>query len=246
MSNRASDLTKWFIAEFKANIETPIYNGIAPEGTCHPFVTFSIIADNPKKTTCDDKGTYQIQLSVYDSLQKLSNVHDIVDAIRDYFDNLQDVTESIQLVSYNNNFFLPDTENKGWQGILLYTIFMDEAVIITTTTAQPTTTTPEPCCTFRVLDGYSDMGVFQFTGLDGLEAGCSLYADTNYATGSINLEVIVYDAIDNVIAFGTRSGSFGIITLEEFGASGVSGTFDWQPSQEYLNKVELICTAAPD
>lgn len=124
MSNRASDLTKWFISEFNSNITTPIYNGLAPEGTCHPFVIFNIITDNPYKSTCDDKGTYQIQLSIYDTIQKLSNVHEIIDEIRDHFDNLQDSGDYIELVEYNNNFFLTDTENKGWQGLLLYTVYM--------------------------------------------------------------------------------------------------------------------------
>lgn len=124
MSNRASDLTKWVIEECAANINTPVYSGTAPEGICHPFITFNIITDTPYRNTCGDKGTYSIQFSVFDDIQKLSRVHSIVDSLRDNFDDLQDVLENIDLIQYDNCSFINQAENKGWQGILSYTAYM--------------------------------------------------------------------------------------------------------------------------
>jgi len=125
MSNRASDLNRWLITECKANINTTVYVGIAPEGVCHPFITLNIIGDNPKYTTCEDIGTYDVQFSVFETAERLSNVHDIIDELRDYFDDRQDSVDGIDIVQYTNNYILNDPENKGWQGILQYRIHME-------------------------------------------------------------------------------------------------------------------------
>ena len=124
MSNRASDLNIWIIQECDANISVPVYSGIAPEGTCHPFITFSIISDTPYRSTCGDKGTYSIQFSVFDDIQKLSRVNELVDELRDYFDDRQDVAESIELMEYSNTSIINQAEEQGWQGILDYTVYM--------------------------------------------------------------------------------------------------------------------------
>lgn len=122
--NRASDLTTWIIAECNDNISTTVYSGIAPEGTCFPFITFNIITDTPYRSTCSDKGTFSIQFSIFDEIQKLSSVHSILDELRDYFDDLQDEAEDIELMEYTNSFLINEAESKGWQGVLTYTVYM--------------------------------------------------------------------------------------------------------------------------
>jgi len=122
--NRASTLNRWLVSECKTNIETTVYIGIAPEAVCHPFITLNIFNDNPKYTTCDDKAAYDVQFSVFETAERLTNVHDIIDALRDHIDNLQDVDNGIEIVQYTNNYILNDPEAKGWQGILQYRIFM--------------------------------------------------------------------------------------------------------------------------
>jgi hypothetical protein len=122
--NRASTVVKWIVNEFATNIQTPLYSGIAPEGSCHPFITFNLISDTPYRTFCGDKGSYQIQFSVFNSIGGLSGTHDIMNSIRDLLDDKQDKNNYIEFVSYDNSFTLVDVDNKGWQGIVLYTIYM--------------------------------------------------------------------------------------------------------------------------
>ena len=124
MSNRASTVSKWIIAQCKANIGTAVYAGIAPEGICHPFITLNIFNNTPKRTTCEDKGTYDIQFSIFETAERLNNVNAITDELRDHFDNLQDVNGFIDEVQYVNDYTINDPENKGWQGILQYRVFM--------------------------------------------------------------------------------------------------------------------------
>lgn len=122
-ANRISEVTKFIIAHFKNNLSVPVYNGIAPEGVCHPFVNFSVINDTPYRTTCGNKGTFLIQFSVFEKINSLSQVHLIIDDIRDNFDDLSGT--GIQLMQYNNSFLIQDEDNKGWQGVVQYTVYTD-------------------------------------------------------------------------------------------------------------------------
>ncbi len=130
MSNRASTVSKWIISQCKANIGTTVYAGIAPKTDengnklCHPFITLNTFNNTPKRTTCEDKGTYDIQFSIFETAERLNNVNAITDELRDHFDNLQDIGGFIDRVLYVNDYTINDPENKGWQGILQYRVFM--------------------------------------------------------------------------------------------------------------------------
>lgn len=127
MSNRISYCAQWIVANYNFYIDSPdLYAGLGPENPCLPIVVYDIISDTPSADFCKDMSRYLVQFKVYDTEENLQSVYQIMDNIRDHFDNAKysDPDYTIEACAYNNSYLVRDQENKGWMGIVEYLIWM--------------------------------------------------------------------------------------------------------------------------
>jgi hypothetical protein len=95
---------------------------------CEVYCVLDIIDSSIQATTCEDHGTYKVQISIYDGQNRgLDDILSVMESIRETFDNLQDTNSeySIDMCQCINEKV--KRMEKSWQGIIEYKIFISDS-----------------------------------------------------------------------------------------------------------------------